>query len=183
MIVGFVGLMGVGKTTACNILKKHWGEDVVHINFKDGLVAEMRERVPDVLEELAFIYDRSVDELFATKPPAMRALMQNYGTEVRRRDQQNYWVEKWQESVRKADRNVVCDDVRFVNEADAVERFAEGFLIRLVRTDIVHTGNHQSETEQSTIEVDHTITLGEGEQDKLEEELLAIIRRHTPLVL
>lgn len=180
MIIGFVGLMGTGKTTACNILKKYWGEDVEHINFKDGLVAEMRERVPDLLNELAFVYDRSVDELFATKPPAMRALMQNYGTEIRRRDDYNYWVSKWQESVRKTDKNVVCDDVRFLNEADAVERFARGILIRLERTDIVHTGNHPSETEQSEIVVDYTIVLGEGELDKLEKSLLEIVRLHTP---
>lgn len=182
MIVGFVGLMGTGKTTACNILKKHWGEGVVHLNFKDGLVAEMKERVPDVLNELAFIYDRSVDELFATKPPAMRALMQNYGTEVRRRDDNNYWVSKWQESARETEKNIVCDDVRFLNEADAVERFARGILIRLERTDIVHTGTHQSETEQAEIVVDYTIVLGEGELDKLEKELLTIVRRHTPLI-
>lgn len=188
MIIGLVAKKGFGKTTASNILKKHWGDEMVQINFKDGLIAELKQNFPDLLreiEEQEFINrfarcDMSLKygiDLFAEKPPLIRALMQNYGTEVRRRDNPNYWVNKWIDKAMLINRNIVVDDVRFNNEAEAV-KVGSGILIRLNRTDLQSTDTHQSETEQDNIKCDYEITLGANEQDKLEEELLRIIKNH-----
>ena len=48
MIIGLCGYKGSGKTTACNIIKKHL-DDVVQINFKDALIEEIKEKFPDLL--------------------------------------------------------------------------------------------------------------------------------------
>lgn len=162
--------MRSGKSTACEYLKETY-IDVRHINMKDGLVSEMKARLPNVLSELLWIYQNdswfpeggisSVDDLFRVKPPAFRALMQNYGTEVRRGDNPDYWVNIWKQNVDKAvniDRDhVVCDDVRFLNEAKAVKDMG-GVIVRIVRPDITDTGSHQSEVEMDQIEADYTVT-------------------------
>jgi ABC-type dipeptide/oligopeptide/nickel transport system ATPase component len=190
MIIGLVGYKGSGKTTACNIIKKHL-DDVVQINFKDALIEEIKEKFPDLLEaireneeawsfEYGSDFDWSIDDLFIVKPPLVRTLLQNYGTNVRRADDPNYWVSKWSNKVGfglthcyKVD-NILTDDVRFLNESRAVKE-AGGILIRLERTDLEQTDTHQSETEQKEIECDYTITCGAGELDKLEAELVKIL--------
>jgi hypothetical protein len=187
MLIAFVAPKQSGKTTACTILKDYWGADnVAQVNFKDGLIAEIKEKFPDLLREIALIYghiqegdaltSEIVDDLFISKPPLIRALLQNYGTEVRRGDNDDYWVEKWLSTVGMiADKHVLCDDVRFLNEADAVDHF-DGILIRITRTDLQSTDTHQSETEQASISCVHEIVLGYGEQDKLKEELIKIVK-------
>lgn len=173
-IIGIVGQKGSGKTTACNIIKKHL-KGVQQINFKDALVQEIKDRFPDLLEEIEIHYNLSTPQLFIQKPPLMRALLQNFGTEVRRGDRDTYWTSKWSVAVVQADAtNVLTDDVRFLNEAKAI-REAGGILIRLERTDLKNNDQHQSEQEQKKIDCDYVITVGEGELDKLEEELLKII--------
>lgn len=153
MIIGLTGYQGSGKTTVAQFLEDEFG--FKRHNFKDGLVNEMKERLPDVLEILRRQEGYpSVDFLFFHKPPMMRALMQNYGTEVRRKDDEKYWVDKWFHYLPKG--HVVIDDVRFLNEADAV-RLSSGIIIRVERDDITHGGDHSSETEQNQIEADFTI--------------------------
>jgi ABC-type dipeptide/oligopeptide/nickel transport system ATPase component len=184
-IIGLVGYKGSGKTTACNIIKKHL-DDVVQINFKDALIEEIKQNFPDLLEAIRenqeiLEYDYgtlkfvSLDDLFTTKPPLVRTLLQNYGTNVRRADDPGYWVREWDNSVwPKRDKNVLTDDVRFYNEAEMIKEYG-GILIRLERTDLEQTDTHQSETEQKEIECDYTITCGAGELDKLEAELIKIL--------
>lgn len=160
--------MGSGKTTVCNFLKDQWGDKVKHINFKDALIKEMKETMPKVLDELAFVYDCTIDELFIKKQPVMRALLQNYGTELRRREDENYWVKRWHEAVEEAvnaGHHVVTDDVRFLNEAQAVGRFYDSKLIKLQRTDVRDTGVHQSEIEMDLISPDIVITSSFGDEE------------------
>lgn len=171
MIIGFVSPKQYGKTTACNILKKYWGDDVTQINFKDGLVNELKQNFPDLLSEIGKVHDPAT--LFTEKPPLIRALMQNYGTEVRRNDNENYWVDKWKNT--KVDTpHIIVDDVRFLNEAQAIKD-SGGILIRLNRHDMTSADTHLSETEQRFISCDYIITVGEGEFEELEKQLTSII--------
>lgn len=171
--------MGSGKSTASKYILETDAR-YKHINFKDGLVAEMKECLPDVLRELVDIYYdpvhglSEVDDLFDKKPKAMRALMRNYGTEVRRRDSENYWVDRWLKTVREHT-HVVTDDVRFLNEAATV-RSAGGTVIRIIRTDISDTGVHASEKEMEQIDVDHTIVVDKGQFSELYDHLDVIIK-------
>lgn len=173
MIVAFTGKKQSGKSTAC----AHIGG--VRINFKDALVAEIKENFPKLLEAIAKTMEQhywegkqwTVERLFTEKPPLMRALLQNYGTEVRRRDDKDYWVMKWREAVQQCDSwDIICDDVRFQNEADAV-RSLGGIVIRLIREDLEHTDTHASETEMDEIVADYTISVKTGEHKKIYDQI------------
>lgn len=159
------------------------------MNFKDCLIEEMKENFGDYLLDLAFdemalgrhivpdgLSDEGIiDDLFAYKPPRMRKLLQRYGTDVRRKDNPNYWVQKWENkycAMHPAD--VVIDDCRFFEERDAIKRYG-GILIRIVRSDITSGGTHQSETEQLQFEPDYTITVDPGDHEGLYKQLDEIV--------
>ena len=184
MILGFTGYMGSGKSTACQyILDSYPGW--VWINFKEGLINEIKQNFPDLLREIEsqrtndqHMFD--IDSLFKDKPPLARALLQNYGTEVRRRDNPNYWVEIWSRKVSEAIENglnVVTDDVRFLNEAAAVKSVG-GEIIRIIRSDISTGGTHMSEVEMNKIVPDIEITCGQGEHQVLYAAINSYIKTH-----
>lgn len=182
MVIGLTGYKGSGKSTVAKYIADEYG--FKRVNFKDGLVQEMKEKFPTLLEEIAYSasmlqqYETgigeslTVDDMFELKPPLMRKLMQEYGTEVRRTDNVNYWVDKWKESVGTG--NIVTDDVRFKNEYDAVKELG-GIIIRVVREDITHGGTHQSETEQESFVADFTIVGEVGSHDKIYAQIRQII--------
>lgn len=172
MIIGLTGKKQNGKSTAAQYIAEKYG--FVRLNFKDALVAEIKERFPGLLQEIANIMEQTnydgmnpwtVDRLFKEKPPLMRTLLQHYGTEVRRADDAGYWANKWMVEARKHE-NIVVDDVRFVNEADAVRELG-GTIVRVVRTDYAADDSHKSELEMDSIEVDKTIAVASGETEKL----------------
>jgi dephospho-CoA kinase len=172
VIVGLSGKKQSGKTTAAKYLVEKYG--FVRVNFKDALLKELEERFPDLLKEIALTLDTTfydgtkrwtVARMFEEKPPLIRTLMQNFGTEVRRKDHEDYWVVKWLKEVQKY-QNVVVDDVRFLNEAQAVHDVF-GNVIRIIREDMVTTDGHQSETEMDHIVPDYTISIKTGEHDVL----------------
>lgn len=172
MIIGFIGLKGSGKTTACNIIRKHIPGVVQH-NFKDALVTEIKKNFPSLLTVISELHQVDIDELFTLKPPLVRALLQNYGTEVRRKDDSKYWIKQWLKKL--PDKGIILvDDVRFINEAQTIKARG-GKLIRLIREDMMSTDNHQSEVEQDLIVTNYVIKTKEGEEDLLEEKLMEIL--------
>jgi len=184
-LIGLIGFKQSGKSTAASYLESKYG--FVRHNFKDALIIELIRNFTDLLAEMSFYYYGHEDSvvggkqpilrLFDEKPPLMRALMQNYGTEVRRKEKDSYWTDKWLDKYLTAEKqNVVVDDVRFLNEASQVKG-QTGIIIRIIRTDITTGGDHSSETEQLQIEADYTIEVGRGEQEKLYAELDAIMQR------
>lgn len=179
MIIGLIGLKQVGKTTAADHLVEN--QDFTKHNFKDALVAEIKQNFPDLLNEIYLqdskewnngIPPTDKDHLFRTKPPLMRTLMQNYGTEVRRGDNPNYWIKQWRDKMPSGD--VVVDDVRFQNEADMVTTNG-GILIRLERSDVEAGDMHASEVEQANIATKYTIEAAKGDFDSLYNQLDGII--------
>lgn len=179
MIIGFSGLARSGKTTCSSYILEKYSGMFEKVNFKDGLIKELKQNFPDLLAEIDNIQNDldGIDSLFDRKPTLMRALMQNYGTEVRRGDNERYWIDKWNKAVSNIGKNVVVDDVRFLNEADAV-KLAGGIIIRIKRTDIQEAGNHVSETELDSIIPDHEIEVGPGEHQKIYDQLDEIISKH-----
>lgn len=180
MIIGLVGFKRTGKSTVAKYLEEKYG--FVRLNMKDALIDEIKQNFPDLLEAIQAAYPTggvprlgiqwmpTVDTLFEEKPPLMRALMVNYGTEVRRREDPDYWVLQWK--LKAADlmlaghRNIVVDDIRFLNEMQAITGW-QGKTIRIVRDDITTGGNHESETQLIGVETDYTINSKQGDLEGL----------------
>ena len=179
MIYGLTGYKQSGKSEAAKHLAN---KGFTRLNFKDALVAELKDNFPDLLHQIADVQlygdvisvakpKVTVDWLFEEKPPLMRALMQNYGTDVRRKDDPNYWVKQWEYAYADLHpTDVVVDDVRFLNEAEAIRKMG-GKIIRIVRSDIQNGGSHVSETEQDQIVPDYTIEVAEGDLEGLRAKL------------
>lgn len=152
-VISFTGKKGHGKSTACEKLVEMFGDRVVRLNFKDALIQTMKEKLPEVLKDLEMHYMLSVEQLFQEKPAIMRKLMQFVGTDIYREIDPNYWVNHWKKSVMAyegTDKIIVCDDVRFKNEFDAVSELG-GSVTRLVASNkpLSHD-THPSETEMDT---------------------------------
>lgn len=173
MVIGICGFKGSGKSTVARHLVKEYG--FRSLNFKGAIIAEIIRKFPDVLDELKRFYNAELHELFETKPPIVRALLQNYGTEVRRCDDENYWVDKWIERVNEeGERDIVTDDVRFFNELTAIKGM-NGILIRVKRDDIATGGKHKTETEQESFHEDFTIEATKGNHESVYKQIDSII--------
>lgn len=175
MIFGFTGKKHAGKTTAREYVEEQLA-DSVRINFKDALIEELNENFKEVLDECSTLYNMDINELFRVKPPIVRALMRAYGTELRRREDPDHWLRSWKRKAEKAYTkvDVLVDDVRFLNEAEAVRELG-GIIIRIERSDMPSTDRHASEAEMDEIEPDYMVSCETGDFEAMQEQLDAIL--------
>jgi hypothetical protein len=180
MIYGLTGKKRSGKTTAGDFIQQYTGS--ARINFKAPLLEEVTQNFPGLLQAISNAMDKtdydgwewSTERLLHEKPPLIRALLQDYGTNVRRADNRNYWVDRWVNRVTLIPVDIVTDDVRFINEADAI-RAQGGVIIRIVRRGLENTDTHISETEMDLIEPDYTITVDDGDVQGLYKQLEKVL--------
>lgn len=152
MVIGISGFIGSGKDTiAAHLVNKHGFH-------RRGLADTLKEEVAERLEPMLKAYaaekwpDREWSSLlmhemlYVNRTPTIRALLQCYGTEVRRKDDDYYWVNQWFnwfDLYRY--QNVVVPDIRFYNEVNMVRHIQDGLVVRVVRPG--HGGDsHASET-------------------------------------
>lgn len=163
LIIGFTGLAQSGKSTASSYLENNF--DFIKVNFKAAIIDEIKSTFPDFLNKEAEIHKCSIDNLFATKPGSFRQFLQNYGTDLRRKSDNDYWVNMWMAKANNTfiatNKNIVVDDVRFLNEAKAIKKFG-GIIIRVIKEGQEIESDHPSEVEMGDISVDYTITAKEG---------------------
>lgn len=125
-LIGLAGRMGVGKDTVAAMLRPHGYE---RLAFADALRDEVAEAIhtgdypaPECLtaEALEAFGMAKVAEVYS-KPttPRMRALLQQWGTEYRRSQREDYWVSIMREKLATVEAAVISD-VRFPDEADLV---------------------------------------------------------------
>lgn len=158
MIIGLTGKKRTGKSEASKMFQD---SGFKLISFKKALLDEIKKYLPDLLEFWANKYDMTVNEVLEKKPcEEIRLLLQNWGTDFRRKENKNYWTLKWLEKVNKymddtGKTNIVVDDCRFLNEAKVINDFS-GKIIRMIRPGFNGDG-HLSETEQDNIQPDYTI--------------------------
>lgn len=172
MVIGLCGYKGSGKSTAADWLVKEHG--FRKINFKDALVEEMKLLYPDTLKQIALVYGVAEDELFDLKPAVMRALMQNHGTEIRRAQNPNHWVDQWIEKIKHTTGNIVTDDVRFANEQSALSE-GGGVLVRIVRKGQQPDTTHVSEREHENFKEDFTLEIEDGDIKQLYNQIDNVI--------
>ena len=154
-LIGIAGLATAGKDAIARRLVERWG--FARIGFADALKSEVQQNFRKTLLTAwqdsrdggdvptgSMDQDRLIDLLIESKPPVVRALLQEYGTEVRRQDDPDYWVNRWADAVlENPERRIVTPDMRFQNEADMVRRW--GLLVKVVRPNNTGAGMHPSE--------------------------------------
>lgn len=151
--ISLSGHMGAGKDTVALELKKLFQEELqketLIVSFGEALKEES-QRVLDnrelSVEEFAKEFGVSLEEAtkaleIASRIPLgvttkdrskeIRELLQYWGTEVRRKAEPNYWVEKAREKIKRIlkespEAAIVVTDTRFLNELAMVEE--EGFV-------------------------------------------------------
>lgn len=192
MIIGITAEKETGKTTSVEYMKQiltAYSKPFVQINFKDALVEELIRYLPDHLLQICKDLDSSpatydgnpwtIERLFKEKPPQIRKLMQNWGTDFRRKENPLYWVHQWYRKVAIIEAGIVVfvDDVRFLNEAEAVKSFDSHILLRLEGIGFKHTGldTHSSETEMQQIVPDLTIQSTYGDLPGLHLQLATVV--------
>ena len=140
-VLGLGYRMRVGKDSVADVLVERYG--FRRYGFAEALKVEVLERFRDVLDVVAReTYGSGIDHIERArealvrdlKPSVVRALLQNYGTEVRRRDDPQYWVDMLHTQILHRDRptRAVVTDVRFRNEAAWVHGVG-GLLVRVDR--------------------------------------------------
>lgn len=161
LIIGIAGKKYCGKTTLSDLLVKKAepiGLKIVQYAFGDALKEEI-SRVYGIaksdlysqdgkLKEVIFEMDptdprypqsgkyhsaKIHDDLYSCKAP-IRTLLQWYGTEYRRKQDPDYWVNRTQETIGDLLENydiVVLHDVRFPNEFRMVNSYIHHYHCRL----------------------------------------------------
>jgi hypothetical protein len=214
IVLGLTGLPGVGKDTLATVFCEY---NFKRASFADALYEEAAaafrvsvgflqhrptKETPLAELSLALCDDTAFKEAvfgvllthgenpatILTRPRAPRKILQWWGTEYRRADNDRYWLEKVERQiVQEPDTNFVITDVRFIGEADAVKAMG-GQLIRVHRQvveDAWHlaqqdaaTAAHSSDTEMAEYPVDHAFINVEGAaMAGLEEQVVAYMRQ------
>lgn len=124
VIIGVCGLIGSGKDEVANALVEHRG--FTRIAFGDALKEEIIKNLHRTMSAyvnkvygLLYADDKINDLLYKNKDEFSRCLLQEYGTEIRRGDDPNYWVRKFVDRAIKHDK-VVVPDVRFDTEYECI---------------------------------------------------------------
>ena len=174
-IIGITGIAGSGKSTIADILVRDFG--FVRVKMA-GPLKSMLRAIGLGDEHLEGDLKTASIHMLCGKTP--RHAMQTLGTEWGRECiGPDFWVNVWCENVWHALEygecgGVVCDDIRFANEADAVRRI--GGEIWGVSRDGVLPGTHSSETELAHIAPDVLIHNG-GTIEDLQDTVFALMRK------
>jgi hypothetical protein len=166
MVIGLTGLMNSGKSTVADYLVTH--REFTRLKFATGLKV-MMEALGLSYEEIEGVLKELPSEKLNGRTP--RYAMQTLGTEWGRTCMgQDFWVNLLVQRAHRMEfgTNIVIDDVRFPNEAVAVQRDLQGKVWRLVRHGGI--GFHASEHEQVWITPDLTIN-NQGTLDELLEKV------------
>ncbi len=166
MVIGLTGHFHAGKDEVARRLVARYG--FRRHGFSDALKGEVRDRLGRTL--VAYVLERAhlmrVDPpadmeaeirrlLYIQRTPVTRALLQEWGTELRRAEDEDYWVKALWATVDSIEDvpKIVIADTRFPNEVDSV-RSRGGLLARVVRPGF--SGNdHASEHYIDGLSVDH----------------------------
>lgn len=169
--IGLTGKMGAGKDFAYDRLSTMFPEKVLRCSFADTLRIEIRDTL-------------GMDSVI-TKPytELERKLQQWWGTDYRRQENEDYWVERTRERALvmygETGRVPVFTDVRFPNEADMI-RDHDGAIARIWAPISIRRNRlgmeppeHESETAMDDYEVD-VMVRSDGDHGKYLQNLLQL---------
>lgn len=150
MLIGLSGYARSGKDTVAEYLVEHYG--FTRMAFADPMKEALRRLNPLITFggmdgiSLAWAVEKSGWEVVKDESPEVRGLLQRMGTEVgRNMFGEDFWVDYAIGQSWKND-NVVFSDVRFRNEAHAIQK-NWGQNWRINRPGSVAANDHISETQ------------------------------------
>ena len=160
MIIGLSGYARSGKDTIADYLVEHHG--FIKLSFASPMREALYKLDPEITDMTGLVYGfRQAVNLFGwddmkTYFPTYRGLMQRMGTEVgREMFGENFWVGQALKQVTPG-ANVVFSDVRYQNEANAVQA-AGGEVWRIERPGVGPANDHNSEHDLDNYKFDHRI--------------------------
>lgn len=164
IIVGVAGALEAGKDTIANYMVRRYG--FVRRAFADSLKEEVLTRMQKTLRAYTTAaYWRDDDGLihdliWVKKDAFSRAILQEWGTELRRQDDPDYWIKRFQAWAHEHQpQRVVVSDTRFENEAVTILGMG-GYLVRVTRP------GRTGDTHQSERDLDHwTLWAGTFQND------------------
>lgn len=145
IVWGISGKIGAGKDTAAKFLVEHYNATIVR--FSEALKEEVLHTMPRTIKAIAAMNRLRADTeeelrkiIWDVKPQGVRELLQEWGTELRRSEDPNYWTNKWLESVedllKGGTRFIVAPDTRFLNELNAIGVFNDYALTDVAGVDV-----------------------------------------------
>ena len=175
-IIGLSGKMGSGKTEFAKIANEKF--KITKLSFADGLKREIaaflyianveheasnfygtqEEKNRELkiktsfleIEHKNFIKNFAISNINGVTTFRPRDLMQYWGTEYRRDENNNYWINKLHTKLKALNEKfVIIDDVRFLNECEWVKQ-NEGIVVRINR----ETGKNNNKSIYHPSEVD-----------------------------
>lgn len=153
IIIGIAGKKHSGKDEVCKAIQDYC---VAH-NLKGIRIAFADECKADICRLCCV----SLDFLEAHKEH-FRLIMQGYGTDFRRWQREDYWIQRYLNKINEYQHLdvIVTPDVRFENEMDCIKN-RKGFLIKVVRKQF-ELGGHkevpiiqEKDTHASETSIDH----------------------------
>lgn len=202
MIIGITGPIGSGKDTVAALLA---AIGVTPVAFADALRHEVGEAYALTSHDMAWFGQRNNKELpfaqlsparchdegFAnvlsrlehhgTKPMSLRDVLRLWGTEYRRRQRPNYWIERMHNHIAYLGApTVVIPDVRFDDEAQYVRE--HGVLVHLERPRNPYaaaTSTHASDRPLPVQDRDLIVRNG-GSLAELAVDVFDTLRHHLP---
>lgn len=165
MIIGFSGPIGCGKSyAAAHMVNRHG----FTLHKMAGPLKNMMRAVGLTEEHIEGKLKEVPCDFLCGKTP--RHAMQTIGTEWGRDlIGADLWIRLWQHNM--PDGNVVCDDIRFPNEAETIQS-AGGLVVKINRAGCEPFDGHASETFYNVpcdIELNND---GDGFAEKLDKLLL-----------
>lgn len=188
MIVGVIGKKRAGKDTFATTLVDELG--FVRVAFADRLkevalaidpIVPPRTGSVTVSAETASTWGLPrLSEVVAREGweeakenPEVRRLLQETGVAIRS-IRSDFWIRAALDPTEYSANDFVVTDVRFPNEAEAIER-AGGFTVRVTRPGMTHDDEHVSETALDDYAADF-LALNDGTLDELAEQAREIVR-------
>jgi len=168
-VIGLIGNIGSGKTTAANYITENY--DCVEYTISEPLKKIALNLGFNKNEIYGTQYEKSIKN--ENYNISGREFLQKFGTEICREqlkkiipdmnlgEYNNLWIKLLENNINQQLYNnyksVVVSDIRFKDEAECVQKYPNSIIIRIVKNSSIYGNSHVSEKEQSTIKEDYKI--------------------------